>query len=69
MFQYALSPEPEHADFDTSVVSVQPYDDYNYQEIYFVAHSFQSMLQNFKLYNPFYKLYLSEMFLKCFVLI
>ncbi|XP_075251787.1 tyrosine 3-monooxygenase-like [Convolutriloba macropyga] len=46
--EYALSPEPDHVTFDTSVVTVQPYDDYNYQQVYFIVDSFQHMLHNFE---------------------
>ena len=47
-FQYALSNEPEQTDFDAAIVAVQPYDDYNYQSIYFVVQDFQNMQENFE---------------------
>ncbi|XP_063717795.1 tyrosine 3-monooxygenase-like [Symsagittifera roscoffensis] len=47
--EHALSSEPEHKPFETEAVSVQPYDDYNYQAVYFIAHSFDHMLHNFEL--------------------
>nr|AVK72353.1 tyrosine hydroxylase [Meara stichopi] len=66
--QYALSGEPELREFDPEITSVQPYDDYTYQQVYYIAKSFQDAkealreycVSNFnngqqQVYNPFTK--------------
>lgn len=41
--KWALSDKPEHRVFDPENAAVQAYDDQNYQNVYFVCDSFESM--------------------------
>lgn len=41
--QHAISGKPELKPFDTEIAAVQPYDDADFQEVYFVTESFDDM--------------------------
>lgn len=45
---HALSDKPEHKRFEPEVTSVQPYQDQDYQDVYFVADSFSDVQVKFK---------------------
>lgn len=45
---YALSDKPELRDFDPASAAVQEYDDQAYQEIYYVAQSFEDAMEKFR---------------------
>nr|QNG40891.1 tyrosine hydroxylase [Hofstenia miamia] len=47
---HSLSNEPKHLNFDPEVTCVQTYDDYNYQEVYFVIDSISEMMFKFNSY-------------------
>ena len=41
--EYSLSDKPEKKPFEPYVTSVQPYDDQDFQKVYFVSESFDDM--------------------------
>ncbi|TRY73897.1 hypothetical protein TCAL_01528 [Tigriopus californicus] len=45
---YALSDKPELRDFEPASAAVQEYDDQAYQEIYYVAQSFEDAMEKFR---------------------
>lgn len=45
---HALSEKPEHRPFDPASTAVQPYQDQEYQPIYYVAESFEDMKDKFR---------------------
>ena len=48
--QHALSDKPTKKPFKPEEVSLQAYDDQNFQEVYFVADSFEIMKEQFRLH-------------------
>nr|XP_042906248.1 tyrosine 3-monooxygenase-like isoform X2 [Parasteatoda tepidariorum] len=48
--QHSLSNKPEHRIFDPEKAAVQPYQDQDYQDIYYVAESFEDVKEKFKSY-------------------
>lgn len=46
--KHSLSETPEQRDFDPSVTCVQPYQDQDYQDVYFVAESITDAQNKFK---------------------
>lgn len=46
--KHALSDKPQHLDFDPKSTAVQPYQDQDYQDVYFVAESFEDVQDKFK---------------------
>ncbi|CAG7820861.1 unnamed protein product [Allacma fusca] len=46
--QHALSDKPEHRKFDPKVTAIQPYQDQDYQDVYFVAESFNEVKDKFR---------------------
>lgn len=47
---HCLSDEPEVRDFDPDSVALQPYQDQNYQPVYFVSESFESAKEKLRSY-------------------
>lgn len=45
---HSLSDAPEYRDFDPGSASVQEYDDQAYQNIYYVAESFEDAVEKFR---------------------
>ncbi|XP_054274401.1 tyrosine 3-monooxygenase-like [Macrosteles quadrilineatus] len=45
---HAISDKPEHRPFDPQVTAVQPYQDQEYQPIYYVAESFEDAKEKFR---------------------
>lgn len=45
-----MSNKPELREFDPEKTAIQPYQDLNYQEIYFVAESFDDAKEKFRKY-------------------
>ena len=45
---HALSDKPEYRPFDPVSAAVQEYDDQAYQDIYYVAESFEDMMEKFR---------------------
>merc|ERR1712179_200436 len=45
---HSLSNKPEYRDFDPASACIQEYDDQAYQDIYYVAESFQDALEKFR---------------------
>ena len=45
---HSLSEKPEYRPFDPSSASVQEYDDQAYQDIYYIAESFEDMMEKFR---------------------
>lgn len=45
---HALSDKPEHRPFEPAVTAVQPYQDQEYQPIYYVADSFEDAKDKFR---------------------
>ncbi|KPM03107.1 tyrosine 3-monooxygenase-like protein [Sarcoptes scabiei] len=48
--EHSLSNKPEHREFEPEKTAVQPYQDLDYQEIYFVAESFDDAKEKLKKY-------------------
>jgi len=46
--EHALSDKPEHRNFDPKITAVQPYQDQDYQDVYFVAESFTDAKEKFR---------------------
>jgi tyrosine 3-monooxygenase len=51
--QHALSGKPCLLPFDPIVCAVQPYQDLDYQDVYFVSESLEDALQKFRLVKKF----------------
>ena len=49
---HALSDKPEYRPFDPDSAAVQEYDDQAYQDIYYIAESFEDMMEKFRYYLP-----------------
>jgi hypothetical protein len=49
---HALSDKPEFRPFDPASAAVQEYDDQAYQDIYYVAESFEDMMDKFRYLYP-----------------
>ena len=49
---HALSDKPEYRPFDPISAAVQEYDDQAYQDIYYIAESFEDMMEKFRRYLP-----------------
>ena len=47
---HALSDKPEYRPFDPVSAAVQEYDDQAYQDIYYIAESFEDMMEKFRRY-------------------
>lgn len=47
-FQHSLSDEPETREFDPETAALQPYQDQNYQPVYFVSESFSDAKEKFR---------------------
>ena len=47
---HALSDKPEYRPFDPDSAAVQEYDDQAYQDIYYIAESFEDMMEKFRYY-------------------
>lgn len=45
---HSLSDKPEYRDFDPESAAVQEYDDQAYQDIYYIAESFEDMMEKFR---------------------
>ena len=45
---HALSDKPEYRPFDPDSAAVQEYDDQAYQDIYYIAESFEDMMEKFR---------------------
>ncbi|KAJ6219694.1 hypothetical protein RDWZM_005506 [Blomia tropicalis] len=48
--QHSLSTKPEHREFDPDKTAVQPYQDLDYQQLYYVAESFDDAKEKFRKY-------------------
>lgn len=48
--EHSLSSKPEHREFDPDKAAIQPYQDLDYQEIYYVAESFEDAKERFRKY-------------------
>ncbi|KAL7636639.1 UNVERIFIED_CONTAM: hypothetical protein RMT77_013416 [Armadillidium vulgare] len=46
--QHSLSNKPEHKEFDPSVTAIQPYQDQDYQDLYFVSESIDDAQKKFR---------------------
>lgn len=46
---HAISDKPEHRPFEPALTAVQPYQDQEYQPIYYVADSFEDAKDKFRL--------------------
>ena len=42
------TPKPEYRPFDPASASIQEYDDQAYQDIYYIAESFEDMMEKFR---------------------
>ena len=49
--EHALSNKPEHRLFEPRTTAVQPYQDQDFQDVYFVAESFQDVKDKFRYYS------------------
>lgn len=47
-FQHALSNKPDHRIFDPEKAAIQPYQDQDYQDVYYVAESFEDAKEKFR---------------------
>lgn len=45
---HALSDKPEHRPFEPAITAIQPYQDQEYQPIYYVAESFEDAKDKFR---------------------
>lgn len=45
---HALSDQPERRPFDPSTTAIQPYQDQDYQDVYFVAESVEDAMEKFR---------------------
>jgi tyrosine 3-monooxygenase len=45
---HSLSDKPEHKTFEPTVTAIQPYQDQDYQDVYFVAESFNDVKMKFR---------------------
>ena len=45
---HSLSEKPEYRPFDPASASIQVYDDQAYQDIYYIAESFEDMMEKFR---------------------
>ena len=45
---HSLSEKPEYRPFDPASASIQEYDDQAYQDIYYIAESFEDMMEKFR---------------------
>ncbi|XP_063885417.1 tyrosine 3-monooxygenase-like [Scylla paramamosain] len=46
--QHSLSNKPDHRDFEPSLTAVQPYQDQDYQDVYFVAEGVEDAMEKFR---------------------
>lgn len=46
--EHSLSDKPEHKLFDPKKTAIQAYQDQDYQDLYFVAESFEDMKEKFR---------------------
>ena len=45
---HSLSEKPEYRPFDPASAAIQEYDDQAYQDIYYIAESFEDMMEKFR---------------------
>jgi len=46
--EHALSDKPERRRFEPTTTAIQPYQDQDFQDVYFVAESFQEVKEEFR---------------------
>lgn len=56
--QHSLSDKPEKREFEPSLTAVQPYQDQDYQDVYYVAEGVEDAMEKFRLEMNSYSSYL-----------